>query len=134
LIMPLGIAVGEFYPPMKLCCLDEKHVSSDSTPAEDIAATLVHETAYAQLHTLGIGHPASRHIRIEKLCHRRELWFGKRIGSEAVCARAREYLQQPDSFWAPEAQKTRWLNTLKQYEITGWLERLFKYLIERRFA
>jgi hypothetical protein len=40
LIMPLGTAVGEFFPPLKLCCLDEKHVSSDSTMAEDIAATL----------------------------------------------------------------------------------------------
>jgi hypothetical protein len=134
LIMPLGTAVGEFFPPLKLCCLDEKHVSSDSTMAEDIAATLVHETAHAYLHTRGIGYPAALHLRIEKLCHRRELWFGKRIGSEVVCERAKEYLQQPDSFWAPEAQKTRWLNTLKEYEITGWLERFFKYLIERRFA
>jgi len=88
----------------------------------------------SRLHALGIGYPASLHLRIERLCHRRELWFGKRIGSEAVCERAKEYLQQPDSFWAPEAQKTRWLNTLKEYEITGLLERLFKYLIEKRFG
>jgi hypothetical protein len=134
LIMPLGTAVGEFFPPLKLCCLDERHVSSESTLAEEIAATLIHETAHAHLYTLGIGYPSSLHLRIEKLCHRRELWFGKRIGSEVVCERAKEYLQQPDSFWAPEAQKTRWLNALKQYEISGWLERFFKYLIERRFA
>jgi hypothetical protein len=134
LIMPLGTAVGEFFPPLKLCCLDEKHVSKDSTLAEEIAATLIHEATHARLHTIGIGYPASLHLRIEKLCHRREMWFGKKIGSEAVCERAKKYLQQPDSFWAPEAQKTRWLNTLKEYEISGWLERLFKYLIERRFA
>jgi len=134
LVMPLGTAIGEFFPPLKFCCLDEKHVSKDSTLAEEIAATLVHEAAHAHLYTIGIGYPASLHLRIERLCHRRELWFGKRIGSEAVCERAQEYLQQPDSFWAPEAQKTRWLNTLKKYEITGWLKKLFKYLIERRFA
>jgi hypothetical protein len=132
--MPLGTAVGEFFPPLKLCCLDEKHVSSDSTLTEEIAATLIHETAHAHLYTLGIDYTSSLHLRIEKLCHRRELWFGKRIGSEVVCERAKEYLQQPDSFGATEAQKTRWLNTLKEYEITGWLERFFKYLIERRFA
>lgn len=134
LIMPLGTAVGEFYPPLKLCCLDEKHVTKESTQVEEIASTLVHETAHAHLYAIGIGYPTSLHVRIEKLCHRRELWFGKRIGSDAVCERAKDYLQQPDSFWAPEFQKTRWLDALKQYEISGWIERLFKYLIERRFA
>lgn len=132
--MPLGTAVGEFFPPLKLCCLDEKHVSKESTLAEEIASTLVHETAHAHLYALGIGYPISQHVRIEKLCHRRELWFGKRIGSEAVCERAKDYLQQPDSFWAPECQKTRWLDALKQYEISGCVGRLFKHLIERRFA
>lgn len=127
LVMPLGTALGEFFPPLKLCCLDEKH-------AEEIAATLVHEGAHAHLYAVGIGYPAALRFRIEKLCHRRELWFGKRIGSEAVCGRAKYYLQQPDSFWAPESQKARWLNTLKEYEISGWLEKVFKYLIERRFA
>jgi hypothetical protein len=38
---------------------------------------------------------------LEKLCHRRELWFGKRIGSKVVCEHANDYLQQPDSFWGP---------------------------------
>lgn len=135
LIMPLGTAVGEFFPPLKLCCLDEKHVSKKSTQPEEIAATLVHETAHAHLYALGIGYPSSLHLHIEKLCHRRELWFGKRTGSEAVCERAKEYLAQPDSFWAPKPQKARWLNALKEYaKISGWLERFFKYLIERRFA
>ena len=96
--MPLGTAVGEFFPPLKLCCLDEKHVSKESTLVEEIASTLVHETAHAYLSALGIGYPSSQHVRIEKLCHRQELWFGKRIGSEAVCERAKDYLQQPDSF------------------------------------
>ena len=134
LIMPLGTAMGEFFPPLKLCCLDEKHVSKESTLVEEIASTLVHETAHAHLYALGIGYPSSQHVRIEKFCHHRELWFGKRIGSEAVCERAKDYLQQPDSFWAPEFQKTRWLDALKQYEVSGWVERFFKYLIERRFA
>ena len=113
---------------------NEKHVSKNSTLVEEIASTLVHETAHAHLYALGIGYPAALQVRIEKLCHRRELWFGNRIGSEAVCERAKDYLRQPDSFWAAEFQKTRWLDALKQYEISGWLERFFKYLIERRFA
>ena len=40
LIMPLGTAVGEFFPPLKLCCLDEKHVSKESTLVEEIASTI----------------------------------------------------------------------------------------------
>lgn len=134
LVMPLGTAVGEFFSPLKLCCLDEKYVSKDSTLADEIAATLVHEATHAHLYAIGIGYPGPMHLRIEKLCHRRELWFGKRLGSQGVCERAENYLQQPDSFWSPEARKARWLNTLKEYEITGWVERFFKYLIERRFA
>ena len=134
LIMPLGTAVGEFFPPLKICCLDEKYVSKKSTLADEIAATLVHEATHAHLYVVGIGYPGPMHLRMEKLCHHRELWFGKRIGSQGVCDRAEDYLQQPDSFWSPEARKARWLNTLKEYEITGWVERFIKYLIGRRFA
>lgn len=134
LIMPLGAAIGKFFPPLKLCCLDEKYVSKDSTLADLIAATLVHEATHAHLYGIGIGYPDPIRLRIERLGHRRELWFGKRIGSQDVCKRAENYLQQPDFFWDREARKARWLHTLKEYQITGWVEKLFKYLIEKRGA
>ncbi len=133
LVMPLGDALGEFFPPLKLCCFDEKHVSNDSMLPQEIAALIVHEGTHAHLYAMGIGYPASLRVRIEKLCHRRELWFAKRIGSEALGVRAREYIGQPDSFWSAESQKLRWLNTLNEYEISGWAGRFMKYLIAKRF-
>ena len=89
LIMPLGTAVGEFFPPLKLCCLDEKHVSKESTLVEEIASTLVHETAHAHLYALGIGYPSSRHVRIEKPVIVGRCGLGRGLAVR-LCANARK--------------------------------------------
>jgi hypothetical protein len=98
---------SEWVAEEKRCTLDARAVLSAS--AEDIGASIIHETIRARLGRRGVGY--SGHIqrqRVETACMRQELLFAARIpGSEKLEERIKARMALPADYWANRSFRQR---------------------------
>jgi hypothetical protein len=75
------VAVGNanFQRSLQACVLDERYVLSETTTAERLALTIIHEATHARLERCGINYDEKLRPRIEAACRRRELAFTRKL-------------------------------------------------------
>jgi hypothetical protein len=83
-------------PLLGACVIDlPNFVASDRFSAAEIAASIVHEATHARLKRAGVVYSAATAARIERICRKAELRFGRRLpdNGAAVVERARGALE-----------------------------------------
>lgn len=73
------VAVGRHDPKLNMGEIDIRFVLDESTTAELIAATIVHEATHARLKRCGVGYSESVRQRIEAVCFRQEMHFARKL-------------------------------------------------------
>jgi hypothetical protein len=82
-------AAAQYDPERQLCELYVDWVKREDVSPEIVASAIVHEAEHARLWRLGFRYAPELHARIERLCHRAERVFGKRLpNGAAVVAQA----------------------------------------------
>lgn len=79
-------ALGQYSHRTKTCQLERRYVLAEETTVELIASVIVHEATHARLYRIGIAYDEDQRTRIENICFRREMAFGKRlpVGEEVI--------------------------------------------------
>ena len=99
-VVPHGL--GTFNEPIKACELDTRFVLAETSSAEAIASTIVHEATHARLLGCGIGYEDEIPARVETVCFRRELAFAAKLpNGEQVLQSVERTLQSSSTpgFW-----------------------------------
>jgi hypothetical protein len=117
-------ALGSFDKSLKLCNLDRKFVET-SDPAA-IASTIVHEATHGHPCLRKLGYPEALRHRIEQVCFRQEIAFGRRLpDGEVVIEQAERQLTRPAVYWLDEEFKERWpgqaLAKAREAGIPNWV-------------
>jgi len=96
----LSGSLGSFNNSLCACQLDTRFVLAETSTAEMIAATIVHEATHARLRHRGIGYEEDQRARVEAVCFRRERAFAAKLpNGDAVreqAERSLEWYASPD--------------------------------------
>jgi hypothetical protein len=108
-------ALAEYHSDLRLCELYVHHVTKPTVGPGLIAASIVHEAEHARLLRLGFGYaPAVQH-RIERICHRAERVFGRRLPeAHEVIEQASAGMAVGAGFYHHRARLRRGRSGLKQ--------------------
>ena len=127
------IALGGWFRPLSMILLPDDWLELDSTSAERVALTIVHEATHARLSRFGYG-PEIR-ARIERICQYQELVFASRIGGDSeLVAGARRGMDLNPSEYTTETRRQRSLEALTQLGLPKWMVRLLDRVTKRRAA
>lgn len=84
--------------------------------------TLVHEATHARLHRAGVRYTHDLRERIEAICLKAEIDFGRRLpGAEQLVAEAQTALET--RWWEAPSQQQREIGQLRALGVPGWLLR-----------
>jgi hypothetical protein len=125
-LVPGGL--GKYTHSLRACELDERFVLAETSPAEMIAATIVHEATHARLRRCGIGYDENIRGRVEAVCIRREQAFARKLpNGEHVYELAQDALAMPPTTWTDTAGRDRDLEgsvqTLRHLGAPNWVVR-----------
>ena len=131
--------LGQFNPQLAACELDENYVLRLATTPEILASTIVHEATHAHLAKRGVRTTAAARPRIERLCHRAELAFARRLPDpNSVVAKVEAWRTVPDDFWSDAARTRRALTArfaaAKELGGPQWLTKGLRRLVAWRRA
>lgn len=127
---------GEYVHATATCRLERRYLTDDATPLVEIASTIVHEATHARLDACGFGYEEEDRRRIEHVCFRREVAFGRRLPDGAdVIERAEQYLNSGYTF--SDAEMNEWRNkgteaALKELGAPNWLISIVLFFKKRR--
>jgi hypothetical protein len=100
--------IGQYHPEHKVCELYVDWVRREDVSPELVAATIVHEAEHARLWRLGYGYAPERQQRIERICHRAERIFGRRLrDGAAVIAQAQAGMNLGGTFYHGQQRRVR---------------------------
>ena len=131
-------AAAQYDPERQLCELYVGWVKRDDVSPETVASTIVHEAEHARLWRLGFRYTPDVQDRIERICHRAERVFGKRLPEGAVVvAQAEAGMQWDAHFYSHEQRAVRKRIALEHlaegspmvrplvwiYDLRTWLQR-----------
>ena len=127
---------AEYFHLSRTCVLDEFYVADIDVPLALISATIIHEATHARLHQVGIGYPEEQRRRIERLCRRAEIAFGKKVpaGDEVVerAEKALQFLEDDDAWWTEESMNRSFfegrLRLTEELGAPQWVIRSLKWL------
>jgi hypothetical protein len=94
LVLPLAGAIASFNSALHLCHLNERYLLAETTTAEDIASTIIHEATHARLFCVGIGYEGNIRARVEAVCVRRQIAFTARLPNGEQARHSAECLLQ----------------------------------------
>ena len=138
-------ALGTFSRTLRACSLDRDFVLAETTRAELIASTIVHEATHARIEGCGIHYEEKLRPRIEAVCFRRELAFAKKLpNGEQVREQAERNLvaYAKQDFWTDATFAERFdrdqIEALRKLGATDWVGQTAltlraPYLWTRRF-
>jgi hypothetical protein len=108
-------ALGEYHSDLGLCELYVHHLKAPTVGPGLVASSIVHEAEHARLTRLGFGYAPEVQHRVERICHRAERVFGKRIPeADAVIQQASEGMAVPPGFYGSRARERRHRHGLRQ--------------------
>src|SRR5664280_2592003 len=119
--------LAEYHPQLHMCVFDCGYLQT--TPPEELAMTIIHETMHAYLFRRGFVYDSTKRAQIERICVRAEIAFAKRLPEGAAFAHdAAERLKYGDEFWSDDASLQRSLEGLRTLNSPSWYIRW----VERR--
>jgi hypothetical protein len=111
--------VGQYHPGDRVCELYVGWVQHQDVPPEAVASAIIHEAEHARLLRLGFKYTPELQLRIERMCHRAERIFGKRLpDGAAVITQAEEGMKVDDAFYDREQRLTRERAALEELAAT----------------
>lgn len=127
-IRPIPGALGTFNAALCACELDRRFILDDDSPAELIAAVIVHEATHARIHHCGIESNEKVRSRIETICLHRELAFAAKIpNGDKVRDFAERTLPLASTaeYWTDKTFEERFTNEnvkiLREFGVPDWL-------------
>jgi hypothetical protein len=116
---------GRWFQPLRMCVLDRGYLLLSDADASEIASTIVHEATHARLMRAGFNYdPEIRH-RVERLCFKAEIAFGKRVPNGLwLIARAEAQLARDPHDWTDEALLECRFDWLQETSFANWFFRL----------
>jgi len=123
LVAPTPIQ-GEYAPVLRRCVLSKKMALAGEI--RRIAVTLVHEATHAELFDRGIGYGLEIRARVEDVCARQELAFGRKLPEiDDLLEESEERLMLPDDTWSDENLVQHQLALMEQEgTVPKWLLRV----------
>lgn len=119
-VTPPGGAAGSYWASVKACVLGAEHLLQDS--CESAAMTLVHEATHARLERAGIRYTSANRARIESICLRAEIAFGRKVpGTELLVEEAKHAMNT--EWWTDDAHSERRRHHLTVIGCPAWLIR-----------
>jgi len=116
LIRGLPDEVSHYDPERQLCEIFVGWIKSDEGTPEAIASTVVHEAEHARLWRLGFRYTPEVQARIERICHRAERVFCRRLPTgAALVAAAQLGMDVQPQFYAAEARLHREREALRRF-------------------
>jgi hypothetical protein len=131
-VSPLAGDYAQFNLTRLSCELNSRCFREVRDP-ERLAAIIVHEATHARLSKIGIGYHEPVRLRIEAICLRREIAFGRKLPNGEACAReAQQALSSllvsdyTDSSFALRAarHRVRIMRTLRKKGVPNWSIRM----------
>jgi len=105
-VRPVPSYLAGFNAALRACELDSRFVLAETTSAELIAATIVHEATHARIDSFGVVYREELRARVERACLRREIAFAAKLpNGAAVREQAERTLTVCDSeaYWTDAA-------------------------------
>jgi hypothetical protein len=100
LILGFHNASAVYISDLKLCDISADFALSESTGAEQMAMTLVHEATHGYLHSRGVSYAEDRRARIEHICVQTEIGFARRLPqADGLLTDARRRLDYGPGYW-----------------------------------
>ncbi len=103
-VMPSGGPSGSYLHFLDGCGLAADHLLAAS--ASSVAMTLVHEATHARLHRAGIPYNRKLRTRIEAVCLRAEIDFGRRLPGAAALVKEAESALETE-WWDDDSEHRR---------------------------
>jgi hypothetical protein len=129
-VFPRETALGTWDGKLGICILDEKYVTDDATPAEEVACTIVHELTHARLERAGFQYRPNR-ARCERICFLAERNFARRLPEspirQALEERIDNYLAMPADHWSDLAVAER---SARERRSWPWWQRTLYWTVQ----
>ena len=131
---------GHFYnatyiSDLKLCDIAVDFALSESTGAEQMAMTLVHEATHGYLRSRGVAYEEDRRPRVERICVRAEISLASRLpGTDALVAEARRCLDYGPEYWTNRSFLQREVEGLTKAGIPRFVIRRVERIQSRRWG
>src|SRR5260221_14490098 len=108
LIRGLPDEVSHYDPERQLCEIFVGWITSDEGTPEAIASTVVHEAEHARLWRLGFRYTPEVQARVERVCHRAERGFCRRLpNGTALMAAPQVGMDVHPQLYAPQVRPRR---------------------------
>lgn len=126
--------LGQYLPKTSTIELYDTYVLSTDTSVSIIASTLVHEAQHARLFRLGFGYDEDIRDRIERICIKAELNFGKLLsnGGEVIEQAGKWLKLDIDAHFTNSSRTEARIAALKQLDLPNWTINIFTWLIRWR--
>jgi hypothetical protein len=123
---------GEYVPELRRCVISTR--TAQEGDIARIALTIVHEATHAELMDRGIGYGADIRKRVEEICSRQEMAFGRKLpDTAALLEEVEERMAMPAETWSHDASVQRDIDYVEQEgSLPKWLVRAILKLRERR--
>ncbi|MGV3551817.1 hypothetical protein [Rhizobium sp.] len=115
---------GEYIRELRRCTISSALAKSGDI--KKIALIIIHESTHAELYDRGIGYSPETRARVEDVCARQEIAFGRKFDNSVELLREAEArLTYPEEVWSNEAISKRELDWMEQQGVMPkWLLRL----------
>jgi hypothetical protein len=126
----------------RTCKVDVNFVVDKSVSIAEVAGTIVHEATHARIHRAGIPTQTSNHARIERVCCKAKIAFGRRIpeGDSVIqdAQRCLEAVAGGNSQWVAGSVRNSYLKTrillMRELGAPRWAIRFAEYLLRKHAA
>ena len=118
---------------LKLCDVSADFALSESTSAEQMAMTLVHEATHGYLHSRGVSYAEDQRARIERICVQTEITFASRLPqADALVTEAQRRLDYGPDYWTDASFFQREVEDFTKAGMPRFLTRLLERAQSRR--
>jgi hypothetical protein len=133
LILGFHNAGAVYISDLKLCDISAEFALSESTGAEQMAMTLVHEATHGYLQSRGVPYAEDRRARIERICVQTEIGFAGRLPqADGLVTEARRRLDYGADYWRDASFLQRDLDYFTKAGMPRFLIRLLERARSRR--
>ena len=120
--------VARWLPTLNMCLLTVDWVLRPDVRPANIACAIVHEATHARL--LRFGYDERIRHRIERICHKQEEAFARRLEDvPEIVARAHADQQRPQGFYSDNRLRERSLTAARRFGVPALVVRIVSWVL-----